>query len=459
MTAGGPEQPKTETDSWGERMPRTVGPWSAAAVVVGITIGSGIFRVPATVAGQLHAAGAAMLCWLLGGVVALCGALSVAELAAALPRSGGIFAYLLESYGPLPAFLFGWTELTVVRAAALGATATIFADYLAYFIPLTSQEVRYVAALTIVVIGVINYVGVRRAAAVMSLATAAKYAALLGLGLLAFTVVRGPASPEPSFQVSGHGVSLSLLATALIPVMWTYDGWADLSFMGGEVAHPQRTLPVALTLGAVCVMVVYLLVNLGFWYALPGPQLAASPLVAATVAAHIPALGGGGAAVIAGLVLLATFSGLNGSMMTGPRVLFAMADRGLLFRSIARISPRFHSPSAAIWLATALGCAYVLENDFAQLADRFILGIWPFYVLTVAGVYVLRRKRPDLHRPYRTWGYPVVPALFLLASLGMLGNSLITDPRNTGVTLLIIAAGIPVYYAWRALKARREAAA
>ncbi len=452
------EEKQVEPDQWGERMPRTIGPWSAAAVVVGITIGSGIFRVPATIAGQLHAAGTAMLCWLLGGLVALCGALSVAELAAALPRSGGIFAYLLESYGPLPAFLFGWTELAVVRAAALGATATIFAEYLGYFIPLTAHEVRYVAALAIVVIGTINYAGVRRAAAVMSLATATKYAALLGLGLLAFTVVRGAASPALSLALSDRGVSVSLLATALVPVMWTYDGWADLSFMGGEVARPQRTLPLALTLGAVCVMLVYLLVNLGFWYALPAAQMAASPLVAATVAARIPAFGGAGAAVIAGVVVLATFSGLNGSMMTGPRVLFAMADRGLLFRSIARVSPRFHSPSVAIWLATALGCVYVLENDFAQLADRFILGIWPFYVLTVAGVYVLRRKRPDLPRPYRTWGYPVVPALFLLASLWMLGNSLVTDPRDTGITLLVIVIGIPIYYVWRAFTLRRAEA-
>lgn len=457
MAVPGLQSPVTQADAWGERMPRTVGPWSAAAVVVGITIGSGIFRVPATIAGELHTPGAALLCWLLGGLVAVCGALSVAELAAALPRSGGIFAYLLESYGPLPAFLFGWAELAVVRAAALGATATIFAEYLGYFIALTAQQVRYVAALAIVVIGTINYIGVRRAASIMSLATLAKYVALLGLGLLAFTVVRGAAAPALPALFSGGGVSISLFATALIPVMWTYDGWADLSFMGGEVANPQRSLPLALILGAGCVMLVYLLVNLGFWHALPAAQMAASPLIASTVAARIPAFGGAGAAVIAALVLLSTFSGLNGSMMTGPRVLFAMADRGLLFRSIARISPRFHSPSAAIWLATALGCAYVLENDFAQLAARFILGIWPFYVLTVAAVYVLRRKRPDLPRPYRTWGYPLVPAVFLLASLGMLGNALLTDPRDTGTTVLVIVAGIPIYYAWRWFTARPAA--
>jgi len=194
---------------------------------------------------------------------------------------------------------------------------------------------------------------------------------------------------------------------------------------------------------------VYLVVNIGFMYLLPLPQMAQSKLIAATAAEQIPLFGGRGAAIIAAVVILSTFSGLNGSMMTGPRIFFAMAERGLFFRGVARVSPRFQSPSVAVWLATALGVVYVLQNDFAQLADKFILGIWPFYALAVAGVYVLRRKRPDLERPYRVVGYPVVPALFLLASLGMVANALLTDPLNTGVTLGIIIAGAPVYYLWR----------
>ena len=437
-------------------MPRTVGLWSAVAVLVGVTVGSGIFRVPATVAGMLHSPGPAMLCWTLGGIVALAGALSVAELAAAMPRSGGIFAYLLEGYGPLPAFLFGWTELAVIRASALGATSTIFAEYLGYFIPLSPEQVHLVAAATILVVGTINYVGVKRAVAVLTPATAAKYGALLILGLLAFTAVSGAGAAHHRVIWQG-GPQLSLIATALVPVMWTYDGWADLSFMGGEVAEPQRTLPLALIIGTCCVMLVYLVVNLGFWYALPADAIARAPLVATTVAQHIPVIGGAGAAVIAAIVLLATFSGLHASLMTGSRVIFAMGDRGLLFRSVGRVSPRFHSPSVAIWVATVLGCVYVMQNDFAQLADRFVLGLWPFYVLTVAGVYVLRRTRPDLPRPYRTWGYPLVPAVFLLASLGMLANALVTDPRDTGMTLLVIVAGIPIYYLWRRFTARSAA--
>ncbi|HET9391297.1 MAG TPA: amino acid permease [Steroidobacteraceae bacterium] len=433
-------------DRWGERLPRRIGLLNAVAVLVGVTIGSGIFRVPATVAAQLHDPGPVILCWILGGLVALFGALTLAELAGALPRSGGIFAYLLESFGPLPAFLFGWTELAVVRASALGATATIFAEYLGYFVRLSASDVRHLAAGAIIVIGALNYVGVRRAAAVMTVATAAKYVAVMALGVLAFTA--GSAGASRFSPAWASGVHPSLLATALIPVMWTYDGWADLSFMGGEVRNPQRTLPLALILGTICVMLVYLVINIGFMYLLPLPQMAQSKLIAATAAEHIPLFGGSGAAVIAAVVLVSTFSGLNGSMMTGPRIFFAMADRDLFFRGVARVSPRFHSPSVAIWLSTALGVVYVLQNDFAQLADRFILGIWPFYALAVAAVFVLRRRRPELERPYRVLGYPFVPALFLIASLAMVVNALVTDPLNTGITFGIIVAGLPAYYLW-----------
>jgi basic amino acid/polyamine antiporter, APA family len=431
-------------DQWGERMPRSVSLLQTIAVSVGVAIGSGIFRVPATVAALLQAPGTMLLCWVLGGIVALCGALTVAELAGALPRSGGIFAYLLEGYGPLPAFLFGWTELVVIRAAALGAIATIFAEYLGYFVPLVAAKVHETAALAIVAIGAINYIGVQRAAAVLSATTAVKYALLMALGLLAFTATGGSSAHfTPTWPAA---LPVSLLATALIPVLWTYDGWADPASMAGEISDPQRNLPLALIAGAACVVLVYLVVNIGFLYALSPAQMAGEKLIAATVAARIPLLGAAGGAVIAGAVVISAFSGLNASMMTGSRIFFAMADRGLFFRAAARVSPRFASPSVAIWLATALGVAYVLENDFAQLADKFIIGIWPFYTLAVAAVFVLRRRQPQLPRPYRVWGYPFVPALFLVASAFMVLNALITDPRNTGMTFALILIGVPVFW-------------
>ncbi|HZI77520.1 MAG TPA: amino acid permease, partial [Gemmatimonadales bacterium] len=219
-----------ERDAWGERLPRHLGLWSAVAVLIGSTIGSGIFRVPAGVAARLQDPGPVFLAWVIGGVIALFGALTLAELAGALPRSGGVFAYILEAFGPLPAFLFGWSELTVIRASALGAIATIFAEYLGHFIALRPMQVRWVAAAAVLLVGSLNYVGVKRAALLMNLATMAKYAALAALVLLAFTAGQGDTAHfTPAWS---GGVNLSLIATALIAIMWTYDGWADHSFMG-----------------------------------------------------------------------------------------------------------------------------------------------------------------------------------------------------------------------------------
>lgn len=441
-----------ERDAWGERLPRHLGLWSAIAVLVGSTIGSGIFRVPAGVAAGLTDPGPVLLAWVVGGVIALMGALTYAELAAAMPRSGGVFAYILEAFGPMPAFLFGWSELTVVRASALGAIATIFSEYLGLLVGYSGATTQYVAAGAVLFVGMLNYVGVRFASVAMNLTTVAKYGALALLTVLAFALGQGSSAHfSPAWPSSIH---LPALGTALIAIMWTYDGWADLSFMGGEVRNPGRTLPLALLIGTGAIVVVYLLLNVAYIYLVPLPQMAQSPLIAATAADRIPLFGRYGGSIIAAMVMISCFGTLIGSMMTGPRIFFAMADRKLFFRQLARVSPRFQSPSVAIWLATGLGVVYVLLNDFQQLADKFILGIWPFYALAVGAVYVLRRRRPDMHRPYRCWGYPVVPGLFLLASLALVGNALKEQPRDTGITFLIILTGIPVYLVWRRLAPR-----
>ena len=434
--------PTSPTD---DRLPRNLGLWSAAAVLVGTTIGSGIFKVPSVVAKDLGAAGPMILVWALGGLVTLTGALSIAEMAAAFPRSGGIFAYILESEGRFWAFLYGWSELTVIRASAIGGISTIFAQYFGHFVPLSIQGERYVAAVTIIVISALNYVGISYAAVLMNFTTVLKYGALIGLTLFAFTAGTHATPAAPS----AIAVTGSAILTALVPVMYTYDGWSNLSFIGGEVRDPGRNLPRALILGTGAIVVIYLLVNLAYLYLLPVPAIAGAERVAAAAAERIPLFGSAGAAIIAGMVMVSCFGSVNGSLMTGPRVFFAMSDRGLLFPVIARVSPRFRTPGVAIWLAAALAVAYVLQNSFAQLADRFVLGTWPFYALAVAGVFILRRKRPDLPRPYRTFGYPVTPALFLIASIGMMVNGLVTNPRDNGVTFGIILAGVPVYWLWK----------
>ena len=443
-----------ERDAWGERLPRNLGLWSAVAVLVGSTIGSGIFRVPAGVAGQLQSPGIFILVWVLGGLFALFGALTYAELAAAMPRSGGVFAFILEGFGPLPAFLFGWSELVVIRASALGAISTLFAEYLGYFLHFTPAQVHWVAALAIVGVGLFNYIGVQYAAMVMNATTAAKYGALILLGLLAFVAGSGDWGHFTTLPAGAVTPTVSLFTAALIPVMWTYDGWADLSFMGGEVRDPARNLPRALIIGTGLIVLVYLLMNFAYLYLVPIDAMAHSPLITTTAAERVPLLGDRGTAVVAAMVMLSAFGGLLGSMMTGPRIFFAMADRGLFFQSIARVSPRYKSPSVAIWLASGLGVVYVLFNDFQELANKFILGIWPFYALAVAAVFILRKRRPEMERPYRAWGYPVIPALFLIASVAMVLNALWTDPVNTGITFGVILAGIPGYGLWRWWAAR-----
>lgn len=433
-------------DQHGEVLPRSIGLLGAIAVLVGTTIGSGIFRVPATVAERVGEPGYFMMAWVLGGVLALFGALTLAELAAMYPRSGGVFAFLEEGVGRLPAFLFGWSQLALIRASALGGISTIFAEYLGRFIALTDQQVHYVAAALILFVGILNYIGVKRAAAVISVATLAKYVALLALVFLAFATGGGSSSNFTPFM-SG-AVGLSAVATALVPIMWAYDGWADLTYMSGEVKDPHRTLPRALIIGTLLIILIYVSINAAYLYMVPIQEMAGQRLIAATAAERIPVLGAIAAPAIAVVVLISTFSSVIGSMMSSPRIFFAMADRGLFFKGVARVSPRFQSPSVAIGLATTLGVVYVLFNDFQQLADRFVLGIWPFYIMAVIGMIRLRRTQPDLERPYRAMGYPVVPVIFLLASTAMVVNALLTDPVNTGLTFAIILIGIPIYFAW-----------
>lgn len=443
----------TERDAWGERLPRSLGLWSAAAVLVGTTIGSGIFRVPRELAAALGDPGAMLSLWVLGGALTLMGALTIAELAAALPRSGGIFAYILEAWGPLPAFLYGWAELTVIRAAAVGGISLVFASYLGEFLAFTPGQERWVAATVIFLIGGLNYLGVSYASLLMNGTTVLKYGAMLGLGLFAFTAGDG-AVANFTTAAPGAAVTVSAMLTALVPVMWTYDGWSNLSFVGGEVKDPARNLPRALIAGVVAIVVIYLFVNAAYLYLLPTAEMAGAQRVAAEAAKRIPLFGAAGAAIVSGVVMVSCFGSVNGSILTGPRIFFGMAEQKLFFPALARVSPKYKTPSVAIWLTTALGILYVLQNDFAALADRFVLGSWPFYALAVAGVFALRRKKPELPRPYLTWGYPVVPGLFLLASLGMVANAIITHPAENGVTFGIILAGLPVYGLWRWWSAR-----
>ena len=430
---------------------RQLGLWSAVAVLIGSTIGSGIFRSPAGIADKLPGPLPLMAVWVAGGLFALCGALTLAELSGAFPETGGAYVFIREGWGRMPAFLFGWSELTLIRAASLGAISTTFAEYLLRVLGYDasvapySDWVHYIAAIAIVVTATFNYVGLKWGALVQNLTTLAKYGGLLFIIVLALAIglprTGGhytPAVPDGSFHIAAFGL-------ALVSVLWAFDGWADLSFVAGEVKEPRRTLPRAIIIGTVAVIVIYLLANLGYMAVMPVGEIRHSQLVAADVANRL--IGLPGVVFVALTVMLSTFGTLNGTLLTSPRIFFAMADEGLFFKKVAAVHPRFQTPYVAIGLSAALGIAFVLVRDFEQLADAFVIAIVPFLALSVAAIFVLRR-RPEYDPPFKVPGYPVVPALFVLATISLLVNA-IADPGtrwSTVVVLGVVLVGIPVYY-------------
>ena len=432
-------------------LPRRIGLWTAVAILIGSTIGSGIFRSPAGIADRLPGPLPLMAVWVTGGLFALCGALSLAEIAGALPRTGGLYVFIREGWGRLPAFLFGWSEFVIIRAAALGAISTTFAEYslrfFGYDTAVAPYDVydNYLAAVAIVFTASLNILGVRWGSLVQNVTTVAKYGALIFIIMVAFALGLprtgghyAPALPPGSFSVAPFGL-------ALVSVLWAFDGWADLSFVGGEVKDPRRVLPRALILGTLAVIVIYLLANLAYLAVLDVEQIRRSRLVAADVAQQL--LGSIGVAFVSMTVMVSTFGTLNGSLLTSPRIFFAMAADRLFFRKVAAVHPRYETPYVAIGMSALLGVLFVLLRTFEQLADTFTTAIIPFYALAVAAIFVLR-KRPGYSPSFRVPLYPIVPLLFIFATIFLLANALI-DPTSRWRTMGVlgaILAGIPVFY-------------
>ena len=459
-------------DRWGERLIRRLGLWSAVAVLVGSTIGSGIFRTPASVAQRIDDVPLFLFAWVLGAIVVLCGALTYSELAAAFPRSGGVYVFVRESFGRLPAFLFSWAELWVIRPGAFGAigiTASAYtlrtlglspAAIVAHIgsasapaspwpslLPLDIRAEQLLGAGYILLVGTVNFFGIHRGAVLQNVSTAFKVGALGLLVLVGFSL------GHPAQEISGGilsqraAVGLSPFLLAMVSILWAYDGWADLAFVGGEVLQPQKTLPRALLIGTSIVVVLYLSANLVYLYLIPIQQMKGAELVAADVARLV--IGPAGVVVVSAAIAVSTFGTLNGSMMTAPRIFFAAAEDALFPRVIARVDPKNHAPTGAIVLMTVMGMIFILIRTFTALADQFVIGIWPFYALAVAGVFVLRRTRLGLERPYKTWGYPFVPLVFLAGALFLLGNYLVSEPKSFAIDIGIILTGMPAYVIWQ----------
>ncbi len=427
------------------RLPRRLGGWSTAAVTVGIMIGSGIFRVPAAVAAHTGSPTAMLLIWMVGGIVAMCGALALAEVAAMFPKAGGMYVYLREAYGPLTAFLFGWVYLVIIPTGA-GAIALVFAEYLGRLVPLTPGHVRLVAIAVIVLLAGVQYRSVRVGAALQNVSTIAKVGAILGLTTAAF-VLGEPDTGAWAGAVSLQTVSWGGLGLGVVTVLWAYNGWQDVTCLSGEVRDPARALPRALVGGTLAVVAIYLAANAAYLLVLPIDVMATSPLVASDVAVRL--VGPLGSALVAALVCVSTFGSLNAVLMAVPRVFWAMADDGLFFRRVAAVHPRYRTPHVAIVALASLSVVYILFRSFEQLIEAFILASLPFWALSVGSVLILRRTRPDLPRVYRTPGYPLVPLLFVLAMLALLMNSFREHPAASLGSIGAVMAGVPLYYGWR----------
>ncbi len=436
------------------KLVRSLGLLSSIGLVIGITIGGGIFRTPAGIADRVPDPVWMMGVWILGGVIVLCGALSFAELSASMPETGGMYVYLREGWGRPAAFLYGWAQLVLIRAAALGGISSVFGEYFMRVFgmdPVASPRMAdYLAAGAIIFAGATNIVGVQLGALFAGLSTIAKFGALALLVAASFLMGGSVGASFTNMASNSAAIDAGVFGLALISVMWAYDGFADLTFASGEVKDPQRNLPRAIIIGTVMIIAIYLLANAAYLYVNPIGVMAKSPLIAADTMGAL--FGQAGVSFVAVVVMISTFGSLMGSMLASPRIFFAMADDRMLFEPIARVHPKWKTPHVAIGLACVLGVAMVMTQTFEQLTDTFVLAMWPFYALSVAAIYTLRKSQPQLSRPYKVVGYPFVPAVFIAAAIYLVVNALATEPVWTSITFAVVLLGLPVYYIWFAKK-------
>jgi len=440
MAAEGELLPSSNTTA---ELPRKLGLLDSLSIVIGVVIGAGIFLVPNLVARELKSPAAILAVWTFAGVISFFGALACAELGTMFPATGGQYIFLRESWGPLVGFLCGWSMFVVARTAQVAWLAVTLALYFSYLVPLSGTSSKLLGLGAIALFACINYWGVTAGAFVQKVFAMAKVAGLLLIIGSALLWTSKSLVPVPK---SVTGFSLSGFGVALIACVLACDGWVQLSFVAGEIRNPKRNILLALAFGSAICTGIYLLANVAYMKVFSISEIALSDHVAADVAARI--LGTGGGKLVSLIILMSIIGTLNGCFLTSPRIYFAQARDGLFFRKFANVHPQHQTPSFAI-IAQALWAAVLLvTGSFESLLDYAMFALWLSYGAMVAGVIVLRVKRPDLARPYRMWGYPLTAILFLAITAWFLGNMLVTRPVPSLVGLAFIGAGIPVYFIW-----------
>jgi len=423
-------------------------------IVVGTTIGSGIFTVPGAVLRQSGGdLGVALVVWVVGSVLALLGALTFGELGGMLPDAGGSYTYVREAFGPLPAFLLGWTLFLAINTGSAATLAVAFANYLGELVPLTPLGHNLAGVAMIAAVAAVNIRGVRYAASVQNWSTALKVGAILALAVAGLVLGNGFHQPGTRvFAIPVSPASLSAAGVALLGVLWAYEGWQDVTNSAGEAADPQRTFARGIGLGTAALVAIYLTANAGYVAAVGATRVAASDRIAADVVHSL--FGPAAAKLVTVVILISIFSAANGLALTGPRMYFAMARDGLFFRSLSEVHPRFGTPAFAVAASAVWATLLALSGTFEQLFTYVVFASWMFAALAAATVFVLRRRRPDAPRPFRVPGYPVTPALFIAAAVAIVLNTVVARPVQALIGLGIVASGLPAYFVWTWLARR-----
>ena len=420
----------------------------ATMINVGGIIGSGIFMVPATVAFFTGSSSLFFLVWILGGIVSLFGALSVAELGAAMPRAGGQYVYLNEAYGPLWGYLYGWSAVAVINTASIAAVGVAFSEYLGFFFPISDASIKGIAVVTIVLLTIINIVDVKSGARFQNLFTLSKLGAIFGIILLGLVMEGGTnQNLSPIFSDKPFIGLIGPLGLAMVSVLWTFDGWIFITYVAGEVKNPGRNIPLSLIFCMLIVVSVYLLLNYVLLFILGFTGMNGSELVVSDAASVF--LGNKGAAVVTLIILISLIGANNGFVLSSARINYAMARDKLFFNQAAQIHSRFKSPANALIIQCVWACLLTFTGTFNQLITYIIFTSWIFYGMSAGAVIILRKKKPDMDRPYKTPAYPWIPIIFIFFAIFLTINTIMEAPRDATIGAGIILAGLPLYYYWK----------
>jgi APA family basic amino acid/polyamine antiporter len=420
---------------------RSIGLWRASAIVAGIIIGASIFAQPSDIIKAVPSEGAAIGVWFFAGLLTLIGALVIAELSSAWPASGGVYVFLKRAFSPAVGFLWGWAMFWSMHTGIVAAIAMVFARYFGTFVTLDATGTKVVAITAMLALSALNYRGVKHGSAVQLALTLIKVLALIAIIGVAFAF--GDSAPDvapPPDAVTGNGVVMALIAG-----LFAYGGWHMVSYTAEETVDPTRTIPKALMIGTLGVTVLYVLVNLAYLHVLPAERVANSTRVAAELADAI--FGPAGGKLVSAAVMLSALGAMNGVILAGPRVYQAMAADGLLFRWAAAVHKDFGTPHRAITMQAVWAAVLISTGSYRALFTRVIYTEWIFFALLALALFTMRR-RADYRPAYRAWGYPVLPALFIVSSLTIVINQIIRDPKESSIGLAIVLAGLPVYYWW-----------